>query len=522
MRRICFFLLIFPVFFSTARSEFQVNSRTGLDEENAALGTAGDGRFVVVWRSYSQDGDSGGIFGQRFDANGFRGGEEFQVNVTTEGNQEEADVAMNDSGEFVVVWEGPGVSEEEIFGRRYDANGSACSGEFQVNTYTDGRQLCPSVAMNNDGNFVVVWESENVAGQPVKRSICGRLYDSNGESLGSEFNVTDVCDISRWRFADAAMREDGEFVAVWIRDSSLKSVWVRHFDANGTAAYDKKRVNDGFNFTSLCEPAIAMDDAGNYAIVWDGNSESYLQDDVYLRLYHNSHAPLHSQFRVNTSEAGRQCNPDVRRNGKGEFVAVWQSDTYDELRQTDISGRRFAAHGEYYVGEPVPVGEEFQINRYAADEQERPAVGVFEGGGFAAVWDSEGQDGSGEGVFGELGPVAGFGDFDDDGFVAFGDFCFLANEWLKEGCSLQTDLIDDNKVDANDLEVFCGQWLLERYVCSEIDFYADGRIDFKDYAKWAGWRHKFGPGLDGDIDESGIVDLKDLMGMLYNWLEKCD
>ncbi len=51
------------------------------------------------------------------------------------------------------------------------------------------------------------------------------------------------------------------------------------------------------------------------------------------------------------------------------------------------------------------------------------------------------------------------GDFGGDLFVNLSDFCVLAREWFKEGDSLQTDLIDDDKIDELDLDAFCQQWL---------------------------------------------------------------
>ena len=50
-------------------------------------------------------------------------------------------------------------------------------------------------------------------------------------------------------------------------------------------------------------------------------------------------------------------------------------------------------------------------------------------------------------------------DFNGDGFVNFSDFCVLANEWLKTGESLTTDLTEDNKINQRDLAEFCHQWL---------------------------------------------------------------
>ena len=39
-----------------------------------------------------------------------------------------------------------------------------CQAEFQVNTYTDDDQQYPAIAMDSNGNFVVVWRSEGQDG----------------------------------------------------------------------------------------------------------------------------------------------------------------------------------------------------------------------------------------------------------------------------------------------------------------------------------------------------------------------
>ena len=68
------------------------------------------GNYVVVWRSYDQDKKNTlGVYGQRFDANGVAQGLEFQVNTTINGDQHLANVAMDADGDFVVVWAGNGV-----------------------------------------------------------------------------------------------------------------------------------------------------------------------------------------------------------------------------------------------------------------------------------------------------------------------------------------------------------------------------------------------------------------------------
>jgi hypothetical protein len=67
--------------------EFQVNTYTTGYPESPSVAAGADGSFVVVWVSDGQDGDRGGVFGQRFDRLGQARGTEFAVNVTTAGTQ---------------------------------------------------------------------------------------------------------------------------------------------------------------------------------------------------------------------------------------------------------------------------------------------------------------------------------------------------------------------------------------------------------------------------------------------------
>ena len=70
-------------------------------------------------------------------------------------------MAADADGDFVVVWSSNNQdgSLAGVFGQRYTSAGAAVGAEFQVNTYTTSQQRCPAVAADADGDFVVVWES---------------------------------------------------------------------------------------------------------------------------------------------------------------------------------------------------------------------------------------------------------------------------------------------------------------------------------------------------------------------------
>ena len=84
--------------------EFRVSTDTAAPKTAVDVAGAPDGSFVVVWQSNGQDGDAGGIFGQRFDAAGRRLGRELQVSSEEAGDQFEPSVSMGDRGDFAVVW----------------------------------------------------------------------------------------------------------------------------------------------------------------------------------------------------------------------------------------------------------------------------------------------------------------------------------------------------------------------------------------------------------------------------------
>ncbi|MDH3597986.1 MAG: hypothetical protein OEM93_24380, partial [Rhodospirillales bacterium] len=166
--------------------EFQVNTYTTLHQAEPAVAMDRDGDSVLVWQSNSQDGFLYGIYAQRYDALGVARGGEFRVNVTTAGVQEFPDVAMDDDGNFVVVWESyQGGASYDIYARRYDAAGTAQGGEFRVNATTAGDQRYPAVAMDADGDFVVAWQGSdgNADGVHAQR------YDAAGVAQGGEFQV---------------------------------------------------------------------------------------------------------------------------------------------------------------------------------------------------------------------------------------------------------------------------------------------------------------------------------------------
>ena len=122
----------------TFGSEFAVNTYTTGQQGYPAVATAPDGRFVVVWSSESQDGDSFGVFGQRYNAFGAKAGAEFQVNTSRPGVRKyrRSRRTPTETSSWCGRATAEGSSHSDIRAQRYDANGAPFGGEFRVNTTT--------------------------------------------------------------------------------------------------------------------------------------------------------------------------------------------------------------------------------------------------------------------------------------------------------------------------------------------------------------------------------------------------
>ncbi|HEX8385762.1 MAG TPA: hypothetical protein VF576_06240, partial [Rubricoccaceae bacterium] len=141
--------------------EFRVNTYTTSDQQNPSVDLDADGDFVVAWQSNGQDDFGLDVFAQRYSAGGVAQGSEFQVNTSSTNARSAPSVSLDADGDFAVAWTSVGQDGDGsgVYARRYDgASGAAAGSEFRVNTYTTGDQTAPSVALDDTGDMVVAWQ----------------------------------------------------------------------------------------------------------------------------------------------------------------------------------------------------------------------------------------------------------------------------------------------------------------------------------------------------------------------------
>jgi hypothetical protein len=323
--------------------EFRCNTYTTYAQQLAKVASDANGNYVVVWQSNEQDEYQNGIYGQRYNASGTAQGTEFRVNTYTANNESRPSVSMDSDGDFVVVWQSysQNGSYSDIYGQRYNASGTAQGAEFRVNTYNTNNQSVPSVSMDSNGDFVVVWVS--LSQTEGSYGIYGQRYNASGTAQGTEFRVNTYTSNTQSN-PSVSLDSDGDFVVVWMsneQDGIYYGIYGQRYNASGTAQGTEFQVNT-YTSNSQSRPSVSMDSNGNFVIVW----QSYRQDGsywgIYGQRYNASGTAQGTEFRVNTYTTSNQVYPSVSLDSDGDFVVVWHSNGQNE-NFYGIYGQRYSS-----------------------------------------------------------------------------------------------------------------------------------------------------------------------------------
>ena len=353
--------------------EFQVNTTTPGDQNTDALNRGSQnavaydalGNFVVVWSSANQveDGDGYGVYARRFDAGGNALTGEILVNVTKLGDQQFASVASDSDGNFVVTWTTDGVSGTGVVMRRFAAGGTPLTGEIIVNTTTVGAQRNSVIAMNSNwGDFVIAWEG---AGTGDSEGIFFRRYSANGTPIDASERPAGTIEGTSEQNPAVAMNSQGHFV---IAHESGNHIYFQRFNSGGIA--QGSPVQGDSNVANVSDAAIAMDDSGNFTIVY--RSEYILGPGIWGRSFDDQGVETKTVFLIGL---GGQ-NGAIAMASDGAFIVTYDTAGVDGR---DIYAQKYHADGSANGGT-------FLINQYTSGNQDSASIAMRDANNFVVVW----------------------------------------------------------------------------------------------------------------------------------------
>ena len=354
-----------PAAAQPAGGEFRVNTTVSGEQSLPDVDLDAAGNFVLAWESPGQDGLLD-IYARRFAASGIPLTGEIQANTHITGNQGNPSVSLDADGDFVVAWQsfGQDGDGDGIYAQHFAADGTALDDEIRVNTHITGNQRNPSVSLDADGDFVVVWEGPDQHGT----GIYARHFAADGTG-GDEIPVN-MYTTGNQRAPSVSLDADGEFVVAWQsygEDGDGDGIYAQRFAADGTALAAEIPVSM-YTTGNQRAPSVSLDADGDFVVAWHsfGQGGSGYGYGVYARRFAPNGTPQGSETLVNIHTTGNQRNPSVSLDADGDFVVAWQSFGQDG-DSYGIYARLFLGRGCY--GEPLE-----EANRFVAGDERLDCV----------------------------------------------------------------------------------------------------------------------------------------------------
>jgi len=345
-----------------------------------------DGNYVVVWQGSDGDGNGTGVFARLFDVNGNPIDDDFRVNDASYGDQYGQAVARADSGQFAVAWTNYGNGNGNVTVRVFNADGTPRTGDVTVAAGSSStRNWVSSIAMDADGDFVVVYGRAVTKGFATTRYWNAQRYNASGVAQGNAIKVATpkLGDGT----ATVAMSDAGNFVVVWDDTNGTFDVFAQRYSAAGKAQGGRITVAPSSNTRSEWLPAVAMNDSGAFVVTWNDTTRHVQSGRIFSANGTADGIP----FDFGTKDI--QDRASVGLDNDGNVVVTWTDNT-------NVIAQRFTSAGAI---DPVP----FRVNTTLPGLQgsdntvnhlNNPSVAVNGNGTFVIVWGGNGV-GDDSGVF---------------------------------------------------------------------------------------------------------------------------
>jgi len=283
--------------------------------------------------------------------------------------------------------------------------------EQRVNTYTQNTQNQPAVDMDPAGNFVIVWAGEGRAGKPNgkgkydSRGVWARRYGNTGLPLDTYQVLVNATTTRTQEFPDVALDGNGNYMVVWRSErqgAGAWSVYAQRFDKNGGRLGTETRLNTK-TYAAKLYPQVAMDDMGNSVVVWSGLRAEGYGDRVYMRRFRADTTAIDAKEVYADEPASAKYlkqQASVAMSNDGKYIALaWTSYAQDEAmfdppqRSDGVYAHIYynpdptdpANTWDEYLANGLALGD-FRLNANVAGHQNDPYVAIGPAGGVTTVW----------------------------------------------------------------------------------------------------------------------------------------
>ena len=258
--------------------------------------------------------------------------------------------------------------------------------EIQVNPEHPLYQEAADVGLALDGSAIVLWTGDH---HQAKRA---RWLDRSGLPVGDQVTVNPPPDIGFPVETGSAFNAAGKGVSCWQAGPS----YCRLIDTFGSLGTESFRCSDSAPGSYVeQEPKTAVFEDGSFVAVWRFANFSglFTRNSIRGRYFDKLGRPTTAVFDL-IREVYEDGDLSVAPLGGHRTVVVWTSQNFD--------GSGYGIRGQLIASDGSLLGPPFVVNTYVLGDQSHPRVASDGKNRFVVAWQSDGQDGLYNGVYGQL------------------------------------------------------------------------------------------------------------------------
>jgi len=304
-------------------NEFPVNTTTTGDQDQPGVAGLQGTQFITVWRDTSTQDIRGRLFG----VNGVASSPEFNIALPqAAGTKRQLPAVIETRFGFAVAWieQLPGAAPQ-LKVRAFDAD--TLSGEETQASSAEVEPLVrPAMARLADGGFVVVW-----ADKRREERIRAQRYGLDTMKSGAEFGANTIPELHR--FPMAAGQPNGNFVIGWRARSAAPL--LAHFQmfnpSGGPIGAEQTTTLD------VTETAMAQLDTGRFVIAhirqpFDGET-GFETTFPQASLFEANGTPTNLRFVATTLQRIQSSSLAIAPLSGGRFLLAWVADKHRQPRR---------------------------------------------------------------------------------------------------------------------------------------------------------------------------------------------
>ncbi len=317
------------------------------------------------------------------------------TNYVANGEHSEVSLVATPDGTWVAAWLGLiGTSAQDVFVSRSIDGGHTWSTPKDVSVYgvTDNAaEERPDIAVNANGDLVVVWASPQDVGDGVGTDL--DIFSATSTDGGQTWSEAVV--VNSTAVLDTLAADSNPRVA-WADETTVAVVWNCDFNLGGTAGSDQdifvavstdggdsyedvQRINNSSSSLDDVRPAI-VSNGSRLVVAWEELGDD---TDLFCAYSNNNGATWSTEYQVNRNgfeDDGDDTDVALAYAGEDGWIAVWRStEDFEGMTGTNADIFYATSLNGYIWSNPLPLSPRAYENQEFDEAPPRLAANVERG-----------------------------------------------------------------------------------------------------------------------------------------------